>query len=321
MSLGTRLLLGTGAVAAALGVGFAMQSRVVGTHPVINDTPVSITDVQFTAAPALPSEQAQPAALSTSAAPALPQAGTAAPLPSDEPDTPRLGALSCDMTMTAAVKKSAMVALDLSAPCATQSAFTLHHGGVSFGGETDAKGLAALTVPALNSAAIFIAAFESGDGAVAMATVPEVSDITRTVLTWRGDTGLSLHAREGGAAYGSDGHLSRATTASQTAAEHAERGFFTVVDAPSGAQPLHAEIYTAPAKSALPAVVTIEAEITAQNCGTGAMAQLLTIQPSVQSDVEEVHFAAPGCDAIGDFLVLKNPAPETKLALNEGVSH
>lgn len=318
MSVGTKLFFGTGTVAIALGIGFVMQSRVGDMRPVTLDTSMMITDVQFTVAPALPTERALPAALSTSVAPKLPQAGTAMPLPSDEPGAPRLGSLSCDITMTATKAENAMVSLNLAAPCAPKTTFTLHHSGVSFGGKTNAEGNTTLIIPALNRAAVFIANFDNGDGAVATVTVPEVSDINRTVLVWRGETGLSLHAREGAATYGDKGHLSREISEDQE--KHKENGIFTVLDAQSGTQPLHIEVYTAPAKSELPVTITVEAEITAQNCNTGAVAQLRTISPGLQSNVEEVSFTAPGCDAIGDFLVLKNPAPETKMALNKGVS-
>ena len=44
--------------------------------------------------------------------------------------------------------------------------------------------------PRLLKMAVFIAAFDSGEGAVATLSTPEVADYDRAVLQWSGDTGL-----------------------------------------------------------------------------------------------------------------------------------
>ena len=82
-------------------------------------------------------------------------------------------------------------------------------------------------------------------------------------------------------------------------------------------QPLMAEVYTFPkaVRSGSGAVsVSVEAEVTAANCGSEIEAQTLNVHSGLAPVSRSVTFAVPSCDAIGDFLVLNNPLEDLKLA-------
>ena len=109
---------------------------------------------------------------------------------------------------------------------------------------TSAKGELDITVPALARDAVFILAFSSGDGAVAQTTVEDLEDFNRVVVQWRGDMGFQIHAREFGAAYGSEGHVWSGAPRDLTAAITGAGGYMTMNGDTRAADPLLAEVYT-----------------------------------------------------------------------------
>ena len=104
--------------------------------------------------------------------------------------------------------------------------------------------------------------------------------------------------------------------------ERIENANVLVVDnliAEVSAEPLMAEVYTFPktAKTRDGVVrLSVEAEVTAYNCETEVTGT--TIQRNGIGDVRpvELTLAMPGCEAIGEFLVLKNLLQDLKIASN-----
>ncbi len=78
-----------------------------------------------------------------------------------------------------------------------------------------------------------------------------------------------------------------------------------------------AEVYTFPAAAAKTAgavSLTIEAEITAANCGKALDAQTLERRLGNSLRARDLSLAMPDCSAAGDFLVLKTPGNDLKIA-------
>lgn len=237
----------------------------------------------------------------------LPQAGVA-PVLND--------ALDCDARLDATVTDAAMVELTLSAPCSIDARATIHHQGMLFTLFTDSAGEARVTVPALAETAVFIADISGSDGAMAMVQVPEVALYDRAVLQWQGNAGLELHAREFGAAYGSEGHVWH-TAARDAGAATDAAGFLTRLGEPAAEEPLMAEVYTFPTGKVArdgEVILSAEIEITEANCGRDVYAQSLQMGPSMETTALDLTLTLPGCDASGDFLVLQNMFEDLKLA-------
>ena len=79
--------------------------------------------------------------------------------------------------------------------------------------------------------------------------------------------------------------------------------------------PLMAEVYTAPARMA-PAVLVVEAPVTGSNCARPLAGQALRMVPGAAPAREALSFAMPGCDAVGDSLMLGlAPAPVPPVAM------
>jgi hypothetical protein len=182
---------------------------------------------------------------------------------------------------------------------------------------TNLDGTLKTTVPALDENALVIFAFSSGDGAVTQVQVPELRQYSRTVIQWKGNAGFEMHAREFGASYGEAGHVWKDTPRDPNAIDSG-LGFLTSLGNPDVAEGLKAEVYSFPkGMSEQSGIVdlSIEAEVSAQNCGLEIEAQSLEV---MTGDIKsrDLSLAVPDCDAKGSFLVLNNLVEDLKVASN-----
>ena len=208
----------------------------------------------------------------------------------------------------------ASVRLVVSAPCLPNERVTLHHHGMIFTAVTDAAGRLDLSVPALAERAVFIAAFANGKGAVATAEVPDLADYDRVVVQWSGAGGFQIHAREFGAGYGEPGHVWHGAAPRGDGAG----GMVQRLGDAGTLAPQLAEIYSFPraaADSGGQIALSVEAEVSAANCGRDVAAQLLELRgPGARLRTRDLVLSVPNCTAIGDFLVLNNIVDDLKIA-------
>lgn len=269
------------------GVQLTSASDTVGV-----DMPSAVTGVQRTAA----------------------QATDMPPAPDDLPE-----AEGCDAIATATPVAGALVNLSLEAPCAPNERLTVHHNGMMFSETTDNDGALFVTVPALTEQAVFIMAFSNGDGAVAQATVNDIATYDRVVLQWRGDSGFELHAREFGADYGDAGHIWSGAQQDLVALTTGDSGVTLRLGDTALAEPLMAEVYSFPSgvsKQSGTVDLSVEAEVTAHNCGVEIEAQSLEMLAGGRMKSQDLSLSVPQCDAIGSFLVLNNLVSDLKVASN-----
>jgi len=239
----------------------------------------------------------------------------------DMPPEPEVVPLSpaCEITAQATPIAGAMVQISMDAPCAPNERLTVHHNGMMFTYATDDSGNASMTVPALAEQAIFIMAFSSGDGAVAQATVADIAEYDRVVLQWRGNAGFELHAREFGAEYGQPGHMWSGVASDVDGFASGKNGLITRLGDTLSADPQMAEVYTFPrSMSARPGIIdmSVEAEVTADNCGLEIEAQSLEMMGEGALKTRNLTLSVPECDAVGSFLVLNNLVADLKVASN-----
>lgn len=226
---------------------------------------------------------------------------------------------SCDVTMTAIPGVAAMVDVELNAPCLPNERVTFHHNGMMFTQSTDENGQVALTVPALAKNAVFIAAFANGDGALANAQVTSLDYYDRMVVQSKASGNLHINAYEFGAEYRGKGHITAASERTIDDATNGVGGIVTSLGDPDIAEALVAEVYTFPSAASLKAgdvVVSVDAEVTIDNCGLQVEAQTLEVRRGGKMKVQDLTLAVPACDALGDFLVLQNLLEDLKVARN-----
>ncbi len=235
------------------------------------------------------------------------------------PEEPAMPETVCSIDPVATVNAGAVVQVSVAAPCLPNERAVVHHNGMMFTTTTDDAGLMSALVPALSENAVFLIEFSNGDGTVATATVPSLVFYDRVVLQWMGDTGFELHAREYGADYGSDGHVWSGAAREVSAAALGNGGFMTRLGETDTFAPRIAEVYTFPSGTASRSgdvALSVEAEVTATNCGQDIEAQSLEVQSDGTLHTQYLTLAVPGCDSIGDFLVLNNLVDDLKIAAN-----
>lgn len=346
-----RLVTILGTLGCAFGVGFVMQTYVKDPRQGTTKTGVQVASVSAVAEALPPGMQTPPASLADTGMsgvsdafvlselpappPSAPQpdllpaepvtlaslvgdrqeAALDTPLPEEEP-APRFG---CEIAFTAQPVAAAMVRLSLSAPCQANARFTLHHNGMMFADATDDAGEAELTVPALSEKAVFIATFASGASTVARAEVETLEYYDRAVVQWRGTEGPQIHALEYGADYDDTGHVWAGAARGMANAARGEGGFVTQLGAPDVFEPMLAEVYTFPSGTALAdgdVRLSLEIEVMDSNCGKDVEVQTLQKHGISRMQLREVTLAMPACDAVGDYLVLKNLFDNLNIARN-----
>jgi hypothetical protein len=223
--------------------------------------------------------------------------------------------LPCDISVTATAMPAAMVTLDLIAPCRAGASVQVTHSGLTFDAETDAVGLLTLDIPAFEAPASFTVTFEDGIEQTTSVFVPDLTDFDRIGLVSDDNSGLELHAMEFGAAFGAPGHVWHESPAQIDAALSGEGGFLTQIAVGQTVT----QVYTLPRatlQEGQSVRLSIDAPVTAQNCEAQVMAHTLRTEAAGPVDVTELNFTVPGCDAIGDILVLQNLLTDLRLASN-----
>ncbi|WP_104018503.1 hypothetical protein [Roseovarius nitratireducens] len=301
-----RYIVAGGSIFAALGYAYFMQAGAASPPGPARAAqvaqPVEISRIELTSAPALPL-MPDPATLPDAQVTRAVARDIA--VPGDLPSEERAPSFECEAEMTASVREAAIVRLDLEAPCHPNARVTLHHNGMMISALTDVDGGARIDLPALAESAVFIAAFEDGKGALATATIDDLALYDRFVVQWSGDArSLRLHALEYGADFGMPGHVWSEGT--QAEAE----GFVMRLGGDVPGPALRAEVYTFPTASATregTVALRLEAEVTDGNCGRDVEAQGISTEgDGAALRVQDLVLPMPGCEATGEFLVLKN---------------
>lgn len=338
-----RRIAGVAAVAAiALGAGHLVQNLSAGKTPAarpsaqLQEKPKAVQTVAAgpeVTAPA-PAPAPDPAlATVTPSAPAPLPAPAPAPLlteapAAEAPPTPALpGAPAlaeapvaapvavpdCSVTLDLVPETHAMIGVTLLAACHENERVILQHAGLAVTAMTTASGALFTGLPGLESDATVTAIFVDGTRVEAQVALPELAALRRFGVQWQGDDAFQLHAFEAGAAYGQPGDLSAANPRTPSDGLKPGQGFITLLGDPAAPAPLMAEIYTFPADPAAKADVVVEAGVNKATCGREILGETLASLGG-KATVTELTVAMPECDAVGDYLVLKNLAPQMNIA-------
>lgn len=329
------IALSLGAVAVALGSGYFMENSapVVSAH--VPPVPIMVADLpkqQPHTAETSETEVFQNVELTASPLPEIPadifqelnmpQHGVQRASVTEEeirvPSTVDVpGGFSCSIEMIAEATVAAMVNIEIRSACMPATRVTLHHNGLMITEMTDNQGDLFVTMPALTETAVFIADFGQGNGSTAIVEVPSLRFYDRAVLQWQGDASLHLHALEFGAQFGQEGHIWDERQGSLEKTINGESGFLSQIGNPDMSDALRAQVYTFPSGTTSrigDVFLEIEAEVTKKTCGREIDAQSIQVSEAGVPRVQELQLAMPDCEAVGDFLVLKNVLEDLKLA-------
>ncbi|MBW4706766.1 hypothetical protein KX928_03090 [Roseobacter sp. YSTF-M11] len=342
MSHKTEIMTAVGTLACAVGIGFVMQSgevaelrygsattsvenikaqsalsleraapadlEIANDEPVLDVSGITLTSAEVAAPQILPSRQ-EPVDIATALISSLEKPAA----PETHPQ------LVCPVKMTVEPHAAAMVKLSLTAPCMQNERVTVSHNGLQFTETTSDTGGLDVAVPAMSERAEFSVAFANGHSVDAIAQVPGVALYDRVAVQWQGADTVQIHAREFGASYGDAGHVWAGAARDVSAVVDGRGGFLTRHGDSSADDGLMIEVYTYPseltaAQNALE--LSVETEVTNKNCGREVEAKALKLVAGAVLPIKALSLAVPGCDAIGDFLVLNNPLQDLTVASN-----
>ena len=227
--------------------------------------------------------------------------------------------LPCGLSVSTTAGEGAIVALDIMDPCQPHSRVVIEHSGLNLTGRTDVMGLLTMDVPAFENPAFFTVRMPDGDSESSLALVPDLDSYYRVGLQWNENRALELHAMEFGATYGDPGHIWLNHAGSVDRAVAGEGGFVMQVGDAGVENPMLAQIYSFPRDTLDDAGnvrLTIEAPVTEANCGQDTLARTLELEEDGRVSVIELTFTLPGCDAVGDYLVLQNLLHDLRVASN-----
>lgn len=227
--------------------------------------------------------------------------------------------LSCGAMLTATGSDAAMMSLTLTAPCRGGQAFTVRHGDLVYSARMSDLGTYMAEVPALTAEARVKVTFRDGSYTTAEAHVPLADTVDRVALVSDRRSGLQIHALEFGADYGDAGHVWSGRPRDPASADKAGGGFVTVLGDASIEDGQMTEVYTFPANTRnRDGVVrlSVEAEVTAENCDRDITGRTLQRQADGSIKPVTLTLALPACDAVGEFLVLKNLLRDLRIASN-----
>lgn len=318
MSYLNQFALAGGTLAAAVGIGFIMQSSETAQQRYGAPQAEQVIEVQPIQAELLSTPVSEDFLLdiqSIALTSALPEGivGLGQSIALEAPPA------DCEIDVSAEVLAAAVVDISLKAPCQGNERVTIHHSGMMFTETTAADGSLNVLVPALASQAFFMFAFADGEGTSVQAQVDGLEFYDRVVVQWKDDLGFELHAREFGADYGTAGHVWENAARNISVAAKGEGGFLTVVGDKAAPEPLLAQVYTFPtgtARKTGAVTLSVESEVTKINCGRDIQAQSLEMRDSGKLKSQNLTLSVPGCDAVGDFLVLNNLLEDLKVARN-----
>jgi hypothetical protein len=214
-------------------------------------------------------------------------------------------AAACDTTLDLMTEANAMIGITLLAPCHPNQRVVLRHAGLAVTAQTTSTGALFTVIPALEADATVELSFADGTDASGTIAVPDVATLRRFGVQWQADDAFQVHAFENGAAYGAPGHVSAADPHRPAAGMQATGGFLSLLGDAATENPLLAEVYTFPADLTAKPEVVVEAAVTDKTCARELLAETLSSSGG-SVFVTDLTLAMPDCDAVGDYLVLKN---------------
>lgn len=215
----------------------------------------------------------------------------------------------CPIEATATAQAAAMINYTLTAPCYAGAEVVISHADLMFSEVLSDDGTLTVEIPALMKDAMVRAFFTTGETIEASLAIESLNLYDRVLVQSHGATGVQIHAREFGANYGDAGHVWFGSNRDLSAISEGKGGYLTVLGESTLSDAHIAEIYTFPTAlngTSGSVELTIETEVTAENCAQDVEAQAVQFKAGKEVSSQVLTLAVPDCSTIGSFLVLNN---------------
>ena len=216
---------------------------------------------------------------------------------------------ACPIDLALTAEPSAMIGIQLAAPCHAQERVVLRHAGLAVTARLGADGTLTSALPALMTTARVEILFSDGNSVDGALQVEGAAALRRFGVQWQGPDAFVVHGLENGADYGQSGDISPVNPGRSGGGSLVLLGDATVE------VPLLAQVYTFPTQKGQSAEVVFEAAVTEATCGNDLLGETISSRAD-KVVITDLTLTMPECSGIGDFLVLKNLASDMKIAAN-----
>jgi len=199
----------------------------------------------------------------------------------------------CEQTLTLSPVSGGMLDVTISAPCKPGAVVEVRHAGLAFDVTLSNTGSYHTSVPALAHPARIDTVFPDQSEVSAMAEVPDNAEFARIAIGWD----VAAATVQGSAPRGLQ--LAEVTLGD---------GMGRIVQVLS--------YHIDPERRSGVIRLSVQGAVTAQNCMTGQQAEVVRHLPGQPVTRYGLKIAGPGCDRVGDNLVLNNVLADLKLAAN-----
>jgi hypothetical protein len=218
-------------------------------------------------------------------------------------------AAACPIDLALTAKPSAMIGIQLVAPCHAEERVVLRHAGLAVTARLGADGTLTSALPAFVTSARVEILFLDGNRVDGALQVADAAALRRFGVQWQGPDAFVVHGLENGADYGQPGDISPGNLGRPGGGSLVLLGDATVE------MPLLAQVYTFPSQKGQSAEVVFEAAVTEATCGSDLLGETISSHAD-KVVITDLTLTMPECSGIGDFLVLKNLASDMKIAAN-----
>ncbi|WP_371155738.1 hypothetical protein [Jannaschia sp. 2305UL9-9] len=208
----------------------------------------------------------------------------------------------CAVSVQAMPLAAATIALEIASPCDAGARVDIIQDDLQVAIALDDAGLATVEVPSLSDTPSVAVLVEARDPVVIQSETVDFDRYHRAVLFWQDDAGLELHAFEGDATYGEEGHVGPSGDRTIAHALSGNGGFLTTVGDPTLDESRAAMIYTVPAGMSVD--LSIEAAVTETNCEKTVYGGTIQTGPGIAAITQDVTLTMPTCEAVGDYILL-----------------
>ena len=223
--------------------------------------------------------------------------------------------LNCDVRFSATALPTAMVQLNLTAPCHISAPITIRHNGLLFTATTSNIGHFNINLPALQQDAKFDLLLAGSNTYTAKINIPTATDFRRVALVWAGQASMEIHAFELLSSATKTKHIWRNNPENPHRALQGRGGFLIRFDGGTKPNASHTEIYSFPTGPFVkPTTTRLHVKISTDKNSCGKNLTVTALQSAEAGKLEATNYSLtmPTCDKVGEHLLLKNLLTDLK---------
>ncbi|NOX40448.1 MAG: hypothetical protein GXP05_08010 [Alphaproteobacteria bacterium] len=210
-----------------------------------------------------------------------------------------------------------MVELTLNLPCLPNTRVEIRHAKLTIAVKTGHSGTLTQIIPAFEKSAHFSVQLPDGRVLMSSVNVPDLENIDRIAVQWRGNYSIALHALEFGASQKSSGHVWFGAPSDYKHADKYGRGYSVQLGDSSVQNPIQAQVYSLiqannTKSGVIELVVAVRA--TAANCGKSQVLRSFRSKGGLMVGASGLQFKMPDCGDKAQSIVLKNAVRDLIIA-------